>query len=78
MHHLNIQISPPFNSYINKQTAHVCMDANSLSVCFCCGYFLRHVRRPRMLGLSSIGSGGYLLKGTWLQITTRLASDFVH
>ena len=31
---------------INKQLVPVCMDANSSSVCFCCGYFLRCIRRP--------------------------------
>ena len=55
MHHLNTQISPPFDSYINKQTVPVCV---WIPTAHCCGYFLRHVRRPRMLRLSSIGSAG--------------------
>ena len=46
VHNKETQISPPFDSYINKLTVHVCMDANSSSVCFCCGCFLRCVRRP--------------------------------
>ena len=34
VHHLNTQISPPFDSYINKQTVPVCIDANSSSIYF--------------------------------------------
>ena len=34
-----------------KQTVHVCMDANNSSVCFCSGCFLRHIRRPLVIGL---------------------------
>ena len=32
VHHFNTQISPPPDSYINEQTMHVCMLANSSSV----------------------------------------------
>ena len=35
VHHFNTQILPPLDSYINEQSMHVCMIANSSSVlCF--------------------------------------------
>ena len=56
MHHFSAQILPPFDSYTNEQAMHVCMIANSLSVCFFQGCFLGHVKHPQILGLSLIGS----------------------
>ena len=42
-HSTTVLTVPPFNSYINKQTVLVCMDANSSSACLFCGCFLRHI-----------------------------------
>ena len=57
-HHFNAQILPSHDSYTNVLAMHVCIIANSSSVCFSQGCFLRHVRRPRVLGWSLIGSAG--------------------
>ena len=51
-HHFNAQILPPLDRYTNIQTMHGCMMANSSSVCFSQGCFLRRVRRPCVLGSS--------------------------
>ena len=51
-HHFNAQTLPSLDSYTNVQAMHVCMIANSSSVCFSQGCFVGHVRRPRMLGWS--------------------------
>ena len=52
LHHFNAQILPPLDSHTNVQAMHGCMIANSPSVCFSQGCFLRRVRRPGVLGLS--------------------------
>ena len=57
-HHSKAQILPPLNSYTNEEAMHVCMIANSSSVCFSRGCFLGLVRHPQVLGLSLIGSAG--------------------
>ena len=57
-HHFNAQILPSLDSYTNVLAMHVCMIANSSSVCFSQGCFLGHVRRPPVLGWPLIGSAG--------------------
>ena len=49
---------PSLDSHTIVLAMHVCVIANSSSVCFSQGCFLRHVRRPRVLGWSLIGSAG--------------------
>ena len=55
-HHINTQILPPLDSYINEQPMHVWMMANCSSFCFSWGCFLRRVRRPWVPGLSLMKS----------------------
>ena len=57
-HHINTQILPPLDSYINEQPMHVWKMANCSSVCFSWGCFLRRVRRPWVPGLSLIACAG--------------------
>ena len=54
-YHFNSLILPPVDSYTNVQAMHVCMIANSSSVCFSQGCFLGCVS-PQVLRLSLIGS----------------------
>ena len=74
---------PPLDGYINilmKQPMHVCMMANSSSVGFYWGCFLRHVRRPWVPGLSLIGSAGCQQKSYTgaVELPTRLVSDVIY
>ena len=58
MHHLNAQILPSLDSYINVLVMDVCMIANNSSVCFSQGCFLWRVRCPQMLEWFLNGSAG--------------------
>ena len=75
---LQAQISPSINSYINNQTVHARIYHQSLSVCFYCGWFLRHVRYPWMLEFSIFGYAGHWWKATWLSDTTWLDIDIAY
>ena len=54
-HNIKTHFSPSNDTCSNWPTIQAGIDAESCLDCFCCGLFLRPVRCPRMLGMSSNG-----------------------
>jgi len=77
-HNDKADFSPPLDFYISELTINVCIIAIVSLVCFCWGLFLGPVRRARVLGWSSNGSGVNRQAPTQLEITTRLARKLGH
>ena len=77
-HNSKTHFSPSNDSCIHWITIQASIEAESCLGCFCCGLFLRLVRRPRVLGLPSNDSISHWQADSWLLFTTRLADEFGH
>ena len=65
-------------TYINAPTAHVFNTAESWTVCFHSGPFLKSVWHPQVLGWPLNGPIFFWQADSWLWITTLLADEFSH
>ena len=77
-HNGKLHFSLKINLHTIKLTVHEYINAKCCLVCFHCGRFLGPVRRPRVIGWSSIGSGGLGKAANRLEIATGLAHDISH
>ena len=78
MHSFKTHFSSPFDSYINKPTAHVFNTAEGWIVCFHGGLFLKPVCHSLVLGWPSNGLIFPWQAYSQLWFTTRLADEFGH
>ena len=77
-HNNKTHFSPSNNSCTCWLTLQPGIDAKSCPDCFCCGLFLRLVRRPRVYGSPTNGCISPWQADSWLYFTTRLADEFGH
>ena len=77
-HNSKTHFLPSNNSCTRWLTIQPGIDAECCPGCFCCGLFLRLVRRPRVYESPSNGCISPWQADSWLLFTTQLADEFSH